>query len=90
MQVKLRTFLKEYFLDSTLGVDYFGTIFKKGANKNLVDALLKAQISSEPGVLQITSYVSSLNGQTRQFTVTWAAKLSNGHQTGTNSVSIGG
>lgn len=60
----LRTFMGEYFLDQTLGVPYFQEIFQKPANKAVFDAIIKNNILSVNGVVNIASFDSDLSART--------------------------
>ena len=76
---RLRTFLGEWFLDKSIGVPYFQDILVKNPNLNLVDAILKVEITETPGVLELLEYDSSLNKSTRQFSVTFTARTISGN-----------
>ena len=78
LQIKLKTFLGEYFLDNTMGVDYLGSILIKNPNTNLIADLLKIQITSEPDVTGITNFSLQYNNITRQLIVAFTVSLTNG------------
>lgn len=67
LQIRLNTFQGEWFMDSTLGIDYFNRVFGKNRSKTAIDAIMQAEILKEPDALQIVSYESSL-GSNRTFT----------------------
>jgi hypothetical protein len=69
IKIKLSMFQGEWFLNTDFGVPYFQKIFVKGTNKAKIDAIFKEQIKSVPGVDSITKYNSSINGNTRSFTL---------------------
>lgn len=77
LQIRLRTFLGEYFMDNTLGVDWFGRVFGKNRSKTAVDALLQEEILKERDALQITNYSSSI-GTDRTFTCTFSVRTEDG------------
>lgn len=64
IQIRLKTFQGEWFMDNTLGVDWFGRVFGKSRSKTSVDAILQTEIAKEKDVLQIVSYTSSISNRT--------------------------
>ena len=62
LKIKLLTFLSEWFLDTTAGVPYYEQIFGKVRSKAAIDAIFRAQIESEPAVLEIVDFDSTLDG----------------------------
>lgn len=58
LSIRLNTFKGEWFMDSELGVDYFGSVLGKGRSKAAIDAIFQSEILKEPDVLQITSFNS--------------------------------
>ena len=52
----LRTFLGEWFLDSTIGVPYFQIVFVKGTAPTAVDAVFKDAIIQTEGVVNLTKF----------------------------------
>lgn len=53
LNIKLKIFLGEWFLNRDIGVDYYGVILTKNPNVFLVEALLRAQILGTIGVNRI-------------------------------------
>ena len=78
LKIKLLTFFGEWFLDGTIGIDYFGQIFGKNRSKQSVDAIFQAEILKEKEVLQITSFNSTLNQQTRVYSLVFEVKTRDG------------
>lgn len=68
LQTKLRTFRGEWILDTTYGIDYFGSVLGK-ATKQEVDALYTSEILSHPDVTKINRFVSTYNPYTRFYDV---------------------
>lgn len=66
---RLRTFLGEWFLDNTIGVPYFQDIFKKRPNPIAIEAGLKNEILSTPGVLELLKFDIDVDPTTRKMTV---------------------
>ena len=70
IQLELRTFRGEWFLDTTAGVPYFQEVFgPKKRELGEVDSIIKAAIMRVPEVNRILAYESSFADATRKFTV---------------------
>ena len=74
----LKTYYGEWFLDNTVGVDYFGTILVKNPNQGFINTALIGAILAVPGVTQLTNYNFSANSATRQLSVTFTAQTTSG------------
>lgn len=59
--IRLRTFQGEWFMDNTLGVDWWNRVFGKNRSKVAVDAIIQTEIMKEPDVVQITSFKSQIS-----------------------------
>lgn len=71
LSIKLKFFKGEWFLNLGFGIPYYQDILKKNVSQALVDSILKEQILSTPGVVQLTSYSSDFNQSLRIYTVTF-------------------
>ncbi len=60
LAIVLRTFLGEWFLDTSAGIPYFEDILKKNYDPTRVEAVLKSAILDVPGVDQITAFDMNL------------------------------
>ena len=69
VKMALLTILGEMFDNTTQGVDYFGTIFNKGGDPAVIDAMLKSTILSTPEVTNIISYDSTIDKNNRTISV---------------------
>jgi hypothetical protein len=67
LQIRLRFFKKEWFLDMNFGVPWFQDILRKPYRKSLVDGILKAQIMAVQDVLSILKFESQFDPITRKF-----------------------
>ncbi len=74
----LRTFLGEFFLDTTLGVPYFQTIMQKGISQTIIEGIFKSQILSCDGVIELTSFTITINAETRKLKLDFSALTDNG------------
>jgi len=70
LRQRLRTFLNEWFLDTSLGIPYFQEILKKNPQQGVVDAILKKHIVTTPGVIKLLeyAYVADLSARTSTLT----------------------
>lgn len=68
----------EYFLDTRIGVPYFGTVFVKNPNVLLVRRVFRDVIMSVQGIKSIIDLSVSLNAKTRKLTFTFRALADNG------------
>lgn len=60
---RVRSFLAEWFLDTSFGMAWFQDVFVKPENKPLAEADLKAIILGTVGVLSIKSFSFSQTGR---------------------------
>ena len=71
VKIKLLAFLGEWFLDSTFGLDYYGLVFTKGPDLNLIDNMIKIALLEYAEIVKILSYESSFDVSQRALTVTF-------------------
>ena len=60
LKIKLQLFYKEWFLDTTLGIDFFNIVYVKNPDLNLIDNVIKMTILETEGIKQLTEYYSEL------------------------------
>lgn len=77
LQIRLKTFQGEWFMDTDLGIDWWGKVFGKNRSKTAVDAIIQAAILQEPDVLQIVDYTSSISTD-RVFSCSFRIRTENG------------
>lgn len=53
---RLKTFLGEWFLDTTIGVPYHQIIFQKAVPNSVVEDLFKSEILATTGVTELVSF----------------------------------
>lgn len=78
LQIKLRTFYGEYFLDNSIGVPYFDKVLIKNPDADLITDLIKKEINSEPNVNKITAFTNNYDSSTRTLIITFTAELVDG------------
>ena len=88
LKIRLQTFKGEWFLDGTIGIDYFNQIAGKNRSKAAVDAIIQAEILKEQEVLQITTYSSVVDKTTRKITIQFTVRTVDGFYS-TLTASIG-
>lgn len=60
LSVRLRTYLGEWFLDTTMGVDWFAEVLLKNVSKQTVDSILQNEILKDEYVVKIVRFSSSV------------------------------
>ena len=74
----IQTIRGEYFLDSSVGIDYFNEILIKNYNPIIIENAFKNAILERPGVVQITSFVFDVNKTNRSATLNFSAQTIEG------------
>ena len=77
LRIRLNTFQGEWFMDNTLGIDWWNRVMGKNRSKMAVDALIQDSILKEPDALQIVSYTSSISTD-RKFSCSFRVRTENG------------
>lgn len=75
---RLSTYLGEWFLDNTLGIDYYGQILVKNPDQAKIDALIINTILATKGILQLNSYSFTPNFVTRVLNISFSAMSTSG------------
>ena len=70
---RLRFFLGEWFLDTSLGVPWFESILVKNPDLRFVQGILEDVIAAVPGITKVSAVEASLDTQTRHLTVAYRA-----------------
>lgn len=81
MNIRLRFFLGEWYLNTLVGIPYYQYFFIKNPNQIQVETFLKDEINNTPGVTEITSFASTYEATTRQFGVVFTANTESGTTT---------
>lgn len=69
IKIKLMFFYKEWFLDTTKGVDFYGTVFVKNPNINSIDNMFKVSILDIDEIIELLSFTSDYNPSTRKYSI---------------------
>jgi hypothetical protein len=78
IKIKLRSFLGEWFLDTTYGVPYFEDILIKSPSIDHIRNILRTQILSVDDVNSVSSLNLSLDKKNRTLTVTFECETTYG------------
>lgn len=60
VKIRLLRYFGEYFKDTTLGIDYFGTVLRKGTPKSAIDIIFIEEIINTVGVTSVDVYESTI------------------------------
>lgn len=74
----LGIFRGEWFLDVTLGIDYFGQILIKNAKPSTINTIFISEILSVPGVISLNTYSFAPDYIKRQLVVKFSATTTQG------------
>jgi hypothetical protein len=74
----LGVFLGEWFLNTSLGIDYFGSVLTKNPNQQIIDAIFISQILAVPGVTALTAYSFTRNNAFRSLAINFTAQTTQG------------
>lgn len=76
-RIRLRLYLVRgsWYLDTSEGVPWFQTIMVKAPDVPAIDALLRAEIASVPGVDSLVSFESSFDNEVRTYTATFRVEV---------------
>lgn len=87
VQIRLRFFLGEWFLDESRGVPFMQRIFVKAPRPGLVQSVVRKTIEGTPGVRAVTELAVTLDPRTRKARVTWRATTDLGEISGDSALS---
>ncbi len=86
LEIVLRTFLGEWFLNISDGVPYFEDIFKKNFNPARIETVIKAEILKVLGVDKITAF--DMNLLNRQLEIDFTVSTNYGELNITESLTV--
>lgn len=78
VRCRLLFYMAEWFLDVEAGIPYFQSYFTKPANYAFMEARLKSEILTTPGIASIDTFSSVFDPKTRQFKVSFSATTNYG------------
>lgn len=74
IQQRLWTFFGEWFLDTSVGVQYYQVILVKNPSLDNVEGILRETILATPGVMELLSFDLDYTSETREFSVEFQAR----------------
>lgn len=83
---RLKFFLGEWFLDTSDGTDWFGSVLGKGSAMASRDAVIRRRILLTPGCAGMTSFRATTDIATRELTVSASIVSSSGDSAEINYV----
>lgn len=86
--IRLRTWLGEWFLDTSHGVPYLEDVLGKTKSPELAEAILREQILSVAGVRSIINFSLTIDPQTRLATIRFEADSAEGLVRGSVAVRV--
>lgn len=75
LTITFKTTLGKWFLNTKLGVDYFGKVFGKNRSKTAIDLMLKKVIESDYMVDKIISFTSTVDNTVRSYSCEFTVKV---------------
>lgn len=75
-KIRLLRYFGEWFVDTTKGIDYFGTVLRKGTPKSAIDIIFIEEILNTVGILSVDVYESEIISGV--YTASFAATTSEG------------
>lgn len=78
IKIVLKTFMGEWFLDTTVGIPYFEDILKKNPRSEVVETVLRGKIASVTGVTRVTAFDISIDNRLRTMTINYSAETNEG------------
>ena len=70
LELRLKRFLGEWFLNIEKGIDYFEIVKVKNPNIEVINAALQAEVYKENAVVRIINWVTEIDPENRIFKVT--------------------
>lgn len=75
IKIRLRFFLGEWFLNTSLGIPYFERIMVKTPDLQAISAIFQEAITETAGIDSVLQFKLDLDTITRALTVTFTAKM---------------
>lgn len=69
VEIRLRTFREEWFMNLNAGLPYFQRMLQKGTTKSFLDTQIKSTTLDTVGVISIPKFVSEIDFSSRKYTV---------------------
>lgn len=69
---RLRCFKGEWYLNTSIGIDYFNDIFVANPNMTIITAIFKREILATPGIIKLTAFSMSIDRVLRKLSITFS------------------
>lgn len=73
IQIRVKFFLGEYWLDESIGIDWLGQILIKNPNPNTVRELIRQAVADTPDVVEVVGAALVLDSE-RSGSITYAVR----------------
>lgn len=73
IKISLLFFYGEWFLDTTVGVDWFRIVFIKNPNQNFIDNMIIYTITDDRDIIQVNEYQTIFNKARRYLYISFKA-----------------
>lgn len=77
VQVRLKTLLGSWFLDTTQGIDWIDLLSRKNTRAE-IDSIVKKTIVETQYISEIETFSSEINNFTRKYTINFTATVEDG------------
>jgi len=78
LQIKLRTFSGEWYLDTAAGIPYLEKMLEKGIDMAFVESIFKSAIYKVKEVKELLSFSIAIDSKTRKLSVKFSVKATDG------------
>ena len=73
VEIALRTFLGEWFLDEADGTDYWGKVFTDQPKTNLIEAMFRKRILDDEDIERLSSFSMTVDKRARSISISFDA-----------------
>ena len=87
VQVRLKTLLGSWFLDTNEGIDWLSLLSTRGTQA-AINSIVRSTIISTQYISQINSYSAELNRSTQRYSITFSAEIEDGEVLTINNLEI--
>jgi len=75
---KFRLWRGEWFLDTSAGVPWLRDVLGQRPREQIVSGIMRSVVSEDPGVDELLELTVDFDGNTREFTINFRARLTGG------------
>ena len=74
LKERLLFYRQEWFLDTTIGIPFYDEVLVKNPNIPNIENIIKAEIMDTPGALELLSFKSEFDSQSRSYSVSFSLR----------------